>query len=164
MIDFEVTRCTRRCAATDKPLAPGDIYYSVLMADGSEVVRRDYSPAAWQGAPEEAIGWWQSKMSEAGAGAAKLAPTEVALELFDRWRETHGREDAAYVLALLLVRKRVFRFSEATFSTSSADTHLLQLHCPSRGAEYEIPVAEVSKERSAEIQEELVELLYADAA
>ena len=43
LLDFEIQRCTRRCAATDQELRPGDVCYSVLEVRGAEIVRKDYS-------------------------------------------------------------------------------------------------------------------------
>ncbi len=52
MLDFEIQRCTRRCAKTDRELAAGETYYSVLISTGGKVERRDYSAEAWEGSPE----------------------------------------------------------------------------------------------------------------
>lgn len=163
MLDFDVKRCSRRCATTDAELAPGDRYYSVLVAEGADVVRRDYSTAAWQGPPEGTLGWWESQMAHEGAAKPKLAPSEVALELFDRWRDQAGQEDSVYVLALFLVRKRVFRFAETAFPVAHTGDEVLRLFCPSRAAEYDVPVVEVDNQRADEIQSQLIELLYSDA-
>jgi len=56
MIDYEVQRCTRRCATTQRELQPGEIFYSTLVAEGAQVVRHDYSQEAWQGPPEGVLG------------------------------------------------------------------------------------------------------------
>lgn len=163
MLDFDVKRCSRRCATTDAELAPGDRYYSVLVAEGAEVLRRDYSRAAWEGPPEGALGWWESQMPTEGAAKPKLAPSDVALELFDRWRDQPDHEDCAYVLALFLVRKRVFRFAETAFPVAHTGEEILRLFCPARAAEYDVPVIDVDSERADEIQTQLIELLYSDA-
>ena len=55
MIDYEIQRCTRRCAATDRELKDGETCYSVLVAEGAAVVRRDYSAQAWQGPPDQVV-------------------------------------------------------------------------------------------------------------
>ncbi len=161
MLDFEVQRCTRRCATTEQSFAPGDTYYSALEVVEAEVVRRDYQSQAWQGPPAGTIGWWRSTIPLEGDRKPQLAPSEVALQLFDQWHQTEGQEDAAYVLALFLVRKRVFRFSEAPFPSTSQG---LQVHCPKRAAEYELPIPDLDETRTAAIQEQLVQLLYAEAA
>ena len=81
MLDFEVQRCTRTCAATERPLAPGEVFYSALVADGAEVVRRDYSEAAWTGPPEAALGWWKSQMPSGDASKLRLAPNQILWRL-----------------------------------------------------------------------------------
>ncbi|MCO6047531.1 hypothetical protein NG895_26810 [Aeoliella sp. ICT_H6.2] len=164
MLDFDVKRCSRRCASTNAELSPGDRYYSVLVAEGAEVVRRDYSRDAWQGPPEGSLGWWKSQMPDEGAAKPKLAPSEVALELFDRWRDQPGQEDSVYVLALFLVRKRVFRFAETAFPVAQTGEETLRMFCPARAAEYDVPVVEVDNQRADEIQAQLIELLYSDAS
>ena len=52
MLDFDVQRFTRHCHATGRELTPGEPFYSVLVAQGAQVVRRDYAADAWPGLPE----------------------------------------------------------------------------------------------------------------
>lgn len=163
MIDFEVQRATRRCAASDREFRPGEAYYSLLVEEGGHVVRRDYAASAWPGPPADAIGWWRATLPESSGAGHKMAPNDIALELFDRWSTQSNKEDALYILALLLVRKRVFRFSDAPTESRTSTTSELHLLCPARATEYTIRVVEVDPDRAAEIQQELVHLLYADA-
>ena len=109
LLDFEVQRCTRRCAATDRALEPGDVCYSVLEMNGADVVRKDFCAEAWNGPPEAAFGWWRSRMPEPTAKKIKLAPNDVLLELFDQLADRPDQQDLRYVLTLLLVRRRVLR-------------------------------------------------------
>lgn len=164
MIDFDVKRSTRVCSATGRALASGEKYFTALVADGAEVRRQDYSAEAWSEPPAGTIGWWKAEVTDDAARRPKMAPKEVALELFDRWSQTTDAQDAAYLLALFLVRKRVFQFIENAFETPATDEEQLQLHCPSRSTDYTVPVIEIPEERAAEIQQQFVELLYADAA
>ena len=113
LLDFEVQRCTRRCAATDRALEPGDVCYSVLEVSGADVVRKDFCAEAWNGAPEAAFGWWKSRMPEPTAKKIKLAPNDVLLELFDQLADRPDQQDLRYVLTLLLVRRRVLRVDVA---------------------------------------------------
>lgn len=163
MIDFEVQRATRRCAATDREFRPGEAYYSLLVEEDGHVIRRDFAASAWPGPPANAVGWWRATLPESSGAGHKMAPNEIALELFDRWSMQSGKEDAVYILALLLVRKRVFRFNDAATDSRTSSANQLHLLCPARATEYTIDVVEVAPERAAEIQQELVHLLYADA-
>lgn len=93
-----------------------------------------------------------------------MAPTEVALELFDRWLDDPAHADAAYVLALLLIRKRVFRFADLPMNSQDRDPTTIEVVCLGRGANYSVPVVEVDSQRADEIQDQLLELLYGDTA
>lgn len=169
ILDFEVQRTSRRCAATDLPLEPGDVCYSVLEFRGAEVIRRDYSSAAWTDPPPEAFAWWRTRIPEPVAKKVKLAPNDVLLELFDQLADDPMHEDMRYVLTLLLVRRRVFRLetqgdllSAANGSGASA-SDVMCVYCPNRDASYTIPAVMPDSERIDEIQQRLSDLLIAGA-
>src|SRR5207249_11242458 len=104
MIDYDIQRCSRRCAATERELKDGETCFSVLVPEGAAVVRRDYSAEAWQGPPENAIGWWKTTIVDPQAGRPHWAPNDVMLNYFERLLDDPAGQDARYVLALLLVR------------------------------------------------------------
>jgi hypothetical protein len=171
LLDFEVQRCTRCCAATERALEPGDECYSVLEVQGADVIRKDYSSEAWKGAPEGAFGWWKSRVPEPTAKKIKLAPNDVLLELFDQLAVQNEQQDLRYVLALLLVRRRVLRVDVASSHSHEEQgdepmnhaAEIMTLYCPKRETSYDVPVAMPSSERIDEIQQQLSELLIADA-
>jgi hypothetical protein len=170
-LEFEVQRCTRRCAATERQLEPGDVCYSVLEIDGADVIRKDYCAEAWAGAPAEALGWWKSQVPEVTAKKIKLAPNDVLLELFEQLAERAEQEDMRYVLALLLLRRRVLRLElpvdmpETTAKRDVADGNVnaMIFYCPKRDVSYSVLVSMPSDERIDQIQQELSELLIATA-
>jgi hypothetical protein len=167
LLDFEVKACTRRCKATDRQLEPGEVYYSVLEVRGADVIRHDFSSEAWNGPPEGAFGWWKSRIPEPTARQIKLAPNDVLLELFDRLADGLEHRDMRYVLALLLIRRRVLRAENSPAELASdrppSSVETLVVHCPRRDATYEVPVAMPSGERIDQIQQQLSELLIAGA-
>jgi hypothetical protein len=173
LLDFEVQRCTRRCAVTDRALEPGDECYSVLEVSGAEVVRKDFCPQGWSGAPDSAFGWWKSRVPEPTAKKIKLAPNEVLLELFDQLADKLEQADLRYVLTLLLVRRRVLRLEEVSgvrhgeFPTPDilpgGGSETMHVYCPKRDASYAVPVSMPTGQRIEEIQQQLSDLLVADA-
>jgi hypothetical protein len=170
LLDFEVQRCTRSCAATERALEPGDECYSVLEIAGANVVRKDYCSEAWKGAPDAAFGWWKSRVPELTAKKIKLAPDDVLLELFDQLGDKSEQQDLRYVLALLLVRRRVLRVDLTNESpdvegdtASNHVTEIMTLYCPKRDSSCEVAVAMPNSERIDQIQQQLSELLVAGA-
>jgi hypothetical protein len=112
------------------------------------------------------IGWWKSRIPEPTAKKVKLAPNEVLLELFDQLAEQPECGDMRYVLALLLIRRRVLRVetpSEATHPAAGRDVETIVVYCPRRETTYELPAVTPSEARIDEIQQQLSELLIADA-
>jgi hypothetical protein len=171
LLDFEVQRCTRRCAATGRELAPGEVCYSVLAVEGADVVRHDYCREAWSVAPDSALSWWKTAVPGPTAKKIKLAPNDVLLALFDELADRIDQQDLRYVLTLLLIRRRVLRLdmmddmepcpvSPASVA-NSPDT--MAVYCPKRDATYVVPVSMPDSVRIDAIQEQLSELLLAGA-
>lgn len=157
MLDFEIQRCSRRCAATERELQDGEVCYSVLIPEGAAVVRRDYSREAWTGPPNNALGWWQTIVVDPSAGRPQWAPGDVMLNYFERLEGDASAADARYVLALLLVRRRILRVESP--ETDGAGQNVLHLFCSRTEAHYQVPEVMPSPERAVQIQQQLAELL-----
>ncbi len=157
MIDYDIQRCSRRCAASDRERKDGETCYSVLIAEGADVVRRDYSAEAWPGPPENAIGWWKSTVVDPNAGRMSWAPSDVMLHYFERLGDDPAGEDARYVLALLLVRRRVLRVEGS--ETDDRGRPVSVLYCGRNEAQYHVAEVVPTPERAAAIQQQLADLL-----
>ncbi|MFW6170740.1 MAG: hypothetical protein ACODAD_09640 [Planctomycetota bacterium] len=160
MIDFEVQRFTRRCCRTNRPLEPGQVFYSELVAEGPKVTRQDFSEQAWNGPREGTIGWWKSQVPDRQASTVHWAPNDVILHYFEQLAEDPEKTDTRYVLALLMIRRRIVRQE----NTEADDQHgeVFVLYCPRNEREYRVPVVVPPKPRIEEIQNELADLLFAD--
>ena len=158
-MEYEQVRCTRRCAATGRELRPGETVYSVLVTEGANLVRQDYSPEGWPGPPQKSVGWWKSHVPAREGFRMHWAPNDVMLDLLDQLAGDPARADMRYVLALLLVRRRVCRLEETQRDDQNQET--LVLFCPRREQEYRVSVATPNEQRTQEIQNELARLLFA---
>ena len=156
-MEYEIERSAKSCAVTGREFAPGETFYSALIASGAELKRCDYSAEAWQGPPEGAIGWWKSQMPDQHARRSYWAPNELLLNFFDELAQQPDKQDMRYVLALLLVRRRVMRLEEE--QRDDAGRERLVLYCPRRDAQYEVSAISLDQGRIEEIQEVLVKLL-----
>ena len=157
MMDYEVQRFTRHCAATGRELQPGETFYSVLVPEGAQIRRLDYSAEAWQGPPPKAIGWWKSQVPGQHTPRIHWAPNDVLLDYFEQLEATPTEWDKRYILALLLLRRRVFRLEESIQNEQGQE--LLVLQCPRRHTEYRVVVRPPEPQRTLQIQEELMALL-----
>jgi hypothetical protein len=156
-MDYEVQRSTRHCNATGREFAPGETYYSVLVAEGAELKRNDYAADAWQGPPPECVGWWKSQIPDRTTARKHWAPNDVMLQFWDELAEQPDRQDMRYVLTLLLIRRRVFRLEEE--KTTAEGRELLVVYCPRRETTYQVPAVPPEPQRVDPIQEELAAML-----
>jgi hypothetical protein len=162
MFDYDVQRCSRRCSKTDRELQPGELYYSVLIDAGSELKRLDFAASAWEQPPEGTVAWWKAQMPGAGAKRMQWAPHDALLQYFEALEQQPEQEELRYVLALLLVRRRIVRWEH-----SEPDEHqreIMVLYCPRQEQEYRVPVPNVGAERVNELQQNLVRLISVPAA
>lgn len=160
-MEYEVERCTRHCAASGRELQEDEEFYSVLMAEKRDVRRHDYAAEAWTGPPEKALAWWKSRMPTRGAKKGQLAPNEVLLQVFAQLEDVPDKADLRYVLALLLVRRRVLREEELEHDPSGGA--VLILYSPREEHTYRAAVAMPDEGRAEQIQAELGQLLFAEA-
>ena len=85
------------------------------------------------------------------------APNDLLLSFFDELAQQPDKQDMRYVLALLLVRRRVMRLEEEP--RDNAGQERLLLYCPRRNAQYEVPAMALDAARIDEIQQVLAKLL-----
>ena len=153
LMDYEVHRAARQCSLTGKTLAEGEEFFSALFSDGAGYRRVDYSIEAWTGPPEGAIAAWKSRVPHREAKPPK-APNEVLLQWFVKLADSPEQSDLRYVLALLLVRRRVFRQEEP----KPGDARLA-LYCSRDEQTYYVDAVLPTPERIAAIQQELTRWL-----
>ena len=162
MLDFDVQRFTRRCAQTERELQPGDVFYSVLVAEGASVVRRDYWADVWEGPPSGAIGVWKSQVPDVHSKKMHWAPNDVILHYFEQLASEPEKADMRYVLALLMIRRRIVRLEDTEEDEQGHENYVL--YCPRNEREYRVAVVTPTEPRIGQIQNELAELLFADSA
>ena len=150
-------RPTRRCAAADRPLEPGEWYYSVITGDEDELVRIDYAADGWTGPPADALAHWKRQMPP--PGPKKLVPVPPAVQI-DLLRETAAmpeRYDTRYLLALTLLRRRVIETSDP-----GDDPGQLHVQIPTTGETLTVEIRDISPTRAEAIAESLQQLLFTE--
>ncbi|MFN5467826.1 MAG: hypothetical protein ACK5ZC_07970 [Pirellulaceae bacterium] len=159
MLDYQLQRCTRRCAVSGQPLAPGAPYYSAVLQQGDQLVRIDVGPTHWQGPPERAIGWWQCEMPKTIATRREPTPNSVLLDRLEELLESPEQSALASLLALLLWRRRVLQMEPSAASDPDATMHL---HCPADGRSFVVAAPPESNDAIEALQEGLQSMLFRD--
>lgn len=161
--DFSIGKCTRKCAVSGQPLEPGASFYSVVAGSGETLVRQDIAAAAWTGPPPNAVGWWRLKMPEASPKKLRPAPPGVLLDTLTELLARPGAEMLAYLLALLLCRRRILVDQLSEEELEPGGQHAVwSLSSPSDGREWTVPVAVPAPHLLEALQAELNALLFTE--
>jgi hypothetical protein len=161
MQEYTIQRSTRKCHQENRSFEPNERYYSLVFQKGSELVRQDIGKEHWHGPPENTVGWWVSHMPAKRTGKLTLAPTYILLDALEKLGEQPENGDLAYLLAILLVRRRIL--TEPTGDSLGEDASHLHLVQPGDGREFVIPIHQPDASRAEYLHQKLVDLLYSDS-
>jgi hypothetical protein len=144
---YEIANPTGVCAATRATIRPGEPFIAVLFEGDGEVrlQRRDYSLAGWESGAgrvegvgsARVLGSWRGVMPEPNAPRRRFIDDDALVEMFEQLggeQTDAGRAAFRYVLALVLVRKRLLR-------VESSRPGLMLVRWP--GVDPELPAMEV---------------------
>ncbi len=158
MTDYQIDANTRRCFITGRELKAGERFYSVLLDEGGKFQRQDYSSEAWQGPPAAAFSFWSGRIPATDEARRPPIDDDMLLDCFTRLEGEHdlSRMQFRYVVALLLMRRKRFRFEEARTENGQ---EVLQLRCARTRAEHTVVNPRMSDEEMAAVQEEVFRVL-----
>jgi hypothetical protein len=156
MTDYQIQPNTRHCAATGRELKAGEKFYSVLLQEGGKLVRRDYAAGAWQGPPEGAFSFWSGRIAEQGR---KLRIDDDLLA--DCFQRLEGQAEPAqvnfrYVVALLLMRRKRFKFEEARVEEGH---EVLRMRCARTGTQHDVVNPCLTEDEMVAVQDEVFKVL-----
>ncbi len=162
MNDYAIGRFSRRCRVLDRPLEPGERFYSVAVTKGGEIVRYDISESEWKGPPTEAIGWWRGTMDTPKPQRIVPTPNSQLLEKLGQLSNDPNQRSLAHLLGLLLVRRKVLQQELDDSSVlDNSPTHQSLVH-PTTEQKFIVPIAEPELASLKDIQEALQALLYTE--
>lgn len=113
--EWELARATGRCAVTGRSFEEGETYYAALFETPAGLERRDYSLEGWTGPPEGAFCHWRGRVPIREKKSSVLEIDEQMLtQLFVGMEEepSETKQQFRFVLALLLMRKRLLRLEQ----------------------------------------------------
>lgn len=159
MQDFDFKRCTQKCESTGRDINAGERYVSAIIDTGEEIVRHDFLDDQWQEPPEGCLGWWRSQVPILEKGKIYWAPNHVLMAYFESIAAKSEHKESTFVMALLLVRKRILQWKD-TIVDGESESMILR-HSGSKSS-FEIEVLEIPPNQIQSIQNELAEQLFTD--
>jgi hypothetical protein len=158
MTEYQIQGNTRRCAATGRELRAGEKYYAALLDAGGTFTRQDYSCEAWTGPPEGAFSFWVGRVPPQEENRRPRIDDDLLFDCFQRL-EGHTEPEKInfrYIIALLLMRRKRFKFEEAC---TVGGEERLSLRCVKTRAIYQAVNPRLTEGQMAAVQEEVFKVL-----
>jgi hypothetical protein len=158
MTDYQIQPNTRRCTLSGRELQAGEKYWSVLLDEGGKFIRKDYGAEAWQGPPPGAFSFWVGRVPPPQGKRRPPIDDDLLMDCFQRLEGQNepGRVNFRYVLALLLMRRRRFKFEEAHQQDGQ---EVLDLRCTRTGVHCQVVNPGLTEEEMTSVQEDVFQAL-----
>jgi hypothetical protein len=159
-MDYQLKPLGKTCSKSGAKLLPGEVCYSAVVAKGNDWERIDFSRDAWQGPPEDAIGYWRTKVPPQTEARRRL-DSDALLRYFEQLCEdaNPAQDKFRYVLALLLVQRRRLRI---TGTRGERTTTILELVGMQGEGPFGVPEQQLTPDEIDTLENELNERLTAE--
>lgn len=157
-MDYQIQPNSRRCVVTGRELQAGERFFSALLDEDHHLVRRDFSPEAWQGPPQGAVSFWSGHVLAVNDRLKPRFDDDLLEDCFQRLegQTEPGRVNFRYVVALLLMRRRRLRFENSKVEDG---VEKMSLRCLRSGAVHEVVNPRLSDDEMTQVQEEVFNVL-----
>jgi hypothetical protein len=165
MSDWEVSRSNGRCVVCNAELAEGQEYFAALLEVATGFDRKDYCPGCWGGRqPAGHFCFWKTRVPIRERKKQPLiVNTEVLMNFFER---LGNQTDAMkvrfrFVLALLLMRKKLLRYEQ---TMRSAEVEQWQMRQVATNTLHQVENPKMDEQQIAEVSAQLSLILRGDAS
>jgi len=115
--DWEIGCRTGVCASSGRAFEEGEEFYTVIFEDGASFRRIDFSLDAWEGTPDGAFCSFKTRVPVRAKKRKLLVDDELLIDFFLRLEQEQDQElvrvQFRFVLALILMRKRLLRYEDS---------------------------------------------------
>lgn len=158
-MEWEIKRSSNGCLLCNKEFLEEEEYYSALFDENNTFTRKDFCTSCWDKGKEGGLfSFWKTKVPKKDKPVQMLINMEVLLDMFVRLEgnnEAHQR-NLRYVLALYLIRKKVFKLKSLERQNGK---EIITLYYPKEDREFIIDNPGLKEEEIDAITSEMSQLL-----
>ena len=158
-MEWEIKRSSNGCILCNKAFLEEEEYYSALFDESNIFIRKDFCTLCWDKGKEEGLfSFWKTKVPKNDKSPQPVINMDVLLDVFKRLEgnvETNQR-NLRYVLALYLIRKRVFKLKSLKKQDKEES---IVLYYPKEDREFNVLNLNLKEEEVEAITAEMYQLL-----
>ena len=113
--DWRVGRPNETCCACSREFEIDEYYFSALFEKGADFERRDFCTSCWERERPAPFSFWRTRRPRPEEKRKLLVDDDVILNFFLRLEgaDEPERVNLRYIVALILMRKRILKFETA---------------------------------------------------
>ena len=159
-MDWDIAKSQRACSTCGRALEENEAYCAALYEEGEAFVRRDYCEACWPQAREAGghFSRWRTAVPPKEQKRRLFADDEVLVDFFMRLEhdEDEQRRQFHYLLALILMRKRILKFED---TDRDGEDEVLCLRYPPEDRVFRVRDPKLTEEQAEAVKEQLSQVL-----
>lgn len=158
-MEWKINKGSKGCISCNKEFCEEEDYYSALFDENNVFTRKDFCIVCWDAGKQEGLfSFWKTKVPKKGKPVQKFVNNEVLFDMFVRLegREEPNQRNLRYVLALYLIRKKIFKLK--SFARENGE-EFLTLHYPKEDKEFSVFNPNLKDEEIEAITAEMNQLL-----
>lgn len=169
--DFKISKTAGICTKTGEEIAPGESFMAVARMTDEDILREDYSLAAWETLDAEALsadpdvlGIWRTRRPQTEEKKKLLIDDNLILQFFERLDGTDdpSRLNFRYVLCLILMRKRLLAYEGMTRREDG--TEVWQMRRRGSDKMHDVIDPKLEKDKITTVSQQLGDIMQQDFA
>jgi hypothetical protein len=169
--DFKINKTAGICTKTGEEIAPGESFMAVARIAEEEILREDYSLAAWEQidpdaltADPDVLGIWRTRRPQPEEKKKLLIDDNLILQFFERLDGTDdpSRLNFRYVLCLILMRKRLLAYEG--MQRRADGTEVWQMRRRGSDNMHEVIDPKLDEDKIATVSQQLGDIMQQDFA
>lgn len=163
MAEWEINKPLGQCSGTGRTIEYGEEYYGALVQTEEGLKRCDFCQEYWQSAKPQVFCFWKTKLPNPSQKKRIFVDDNMLLAFFDRLANETEQEklNFRFVLALILMRKRLFKYDE-TKNENGNEIWRLRIVGDSADKRVEVVNPHLNEEQIGQLSSQLGEILQAD--
>ena len=161
MEQWKVQRTSGKCGGTEKELLPGEEIYAALVETEEGFERVDFCCEYWEQNQPQVYCYWKSKIPVREEKQNLLVDNSVLSNVFLRLagEEQEKKINFRFVLALILMRKRILKYETTVFQDEKEIWKMKMVKDPNL---HEVINPHLNDEKIQEVSQELSTILNGD--
>lgn len=162
MSEWEINRPLGQCSGTERRIEYGEEYFAALIETEEGLQRRDFCADYWESQKPDVYCYWKTRLPEPGQKKQLFVDDQMLMAFFERLEKETEQEkiDFRFVLALILMRKRLLKYDSTTTENGKeiwrlrivGDKHTVEVVNPHLD---EVKIEQLSSQISEILQTEL---------